>query len=208
MADDDEPTRRWSEEPGDRLTGMLAAITGTLHDHERDGEDLHGIFVLHDGHGHSGAASMGYERNPGHQMVADFIKFTGMLFAASGIKMDAVFLKPGEPPPEGAGAEHYESPLAESDPGKPRAVLTVEKTWPDERIPKITEIIKTALESGMELEDTKVLILMQVAGGQLAVMQHGFEEPADLAHALLGCLMQLAGEDSHVMIIPVFGNPN
>jgi hypothetical protein len=214
--DGSDTTSRWEEEPGDKLTSMLAAVQNALADWNEDkagpGEHLHGIFVLHDGQGHSGAGAMGYDQDPGHKMVADFIKFSNMLFAASGVRMDVRFIHDDIPPEadEGLPAEHFKPMREHSDPGRPRALLTVTHSYPDPAIPETTKAVKSAIEANMDLDGIQTVILLKIKDGNIALMQHGFDDRHEMVHALLGTLMSLAAEDedTHMMVIPVTGHPN
>lgn len=207
---------RWDEEPGDRITSMLAAVTEALSEWNEKkaepGEDLHGIFVLHDGRGGAGASAFGYDSEASYKLVGDFIRFSSMLFTASGIRMDVRFIHdPGEPLPEPEpGTPVLEPRLEESDPGQPRALLTITHTYPDPQIPVVIKAVKASIEANLAVNEVKAVVLLITADGSLAVMQHGFEGPHEMVHALVSTLMSISADDkdSHVVIIPVIGSPN
>lgn len=202
----DEPAGppRWEEDPPDQpLARVAAAVTATLADHPDGGEDLHAIVVLHDGHGTSAAGMYGYGSEPVARGIADYVKFGGNLFAASGIKMTLRLTKDGEEEP----LAQYESPLAESEPGQPEAELIISGMVPTEAMTKACRVVTSALEHEEILAGSKVVIIVGLSERTNVLMHHGYGDTHEVVHTLLSALMQ-ADDGGHLMMIPLGGHPN
>lgn len=207
-APDDMPGgSRWEEDPGnDRISRLASAVTQMLGGHPDGGKDLHGFVTIRDESGDSGSGAFGYGRNPGTDMAADFIKFTGQLLAASGVRMILRFRQADGSEEEISPGDY--SPLDASDPGKPEAELVITGMKPDERMQKACQLITDALAGEDLLQQSKVIIMLGLEGTHGVLLHHGYgEDTHEVVHTLLAALMQ-ADDGSHLIMAPMGGHPN
>lgn len=206
MSEDRTEGPRWeTEAPAHRLSQLAAAVTGMLSEHPDADEDLKGIIVLHDSHGASAAGMLGYSDNPSALHIADFVKFAGNLFAASGIKMTVRLAKDGQEIP----LQEYQSPLTASDPDQPEAEIIISGVVPTEAMRKASAVITSALEAEDILDGSRIVIIMGLDEQHSVVMHHGYGgDTHQVVHTLMAALIQVDDGGSHVMVIPMGGHPN
>lgn len=206
MSEDMPGGPRWEKEaPAHQLAQLAAAVTEMLGDHPDADDDLKGIIVLHDGRGASAAGMVGYGEDPSALQIADFVKFAGNLFAASGVKMTVQLSRDGRDIP----LNEYRSPLPESDPGEPDARIIISGMVPTEAMRKASAVITSALEAEEILDGSRIVIIMGLDEQHSVVMHHGYGgDTHQVVHTLMAALLQVDDGGSHVIMIPMGGHPN
>lgn len=207
MSEDAPGRPNWKDDPSrDRMTRIAAAITNLVATHPEGGEDLHGIITIRDEAGGSAAGAFGYGDDPGFQMVADFIRFAGKLFSASGIRMGVRIEMDGEE----KLIESYASPLPASDPGQPEATLIIAGMEADDKMERACQIITAALEQDDLLEGARVVIMLGREDQESVLMHHGYGSLHEVTHTLIAALQGAVRDDGgHVVAIPIVGgHPN
>jgi hypothetical protein len=183
----------------DRLSRLSAVITEALEASPDYGDDIKGIFALNDGHS-SGAAMLGYEDHITPDPVFDLIKFAGILFASIGIKMNLVADNS-----EGAKVFDIPQPPLAGDGTGESVTLTVFSDPYHVQMAGVCRAVKEGVEQAEgDWSQAQVIISVALPESGRALLYHGIEGSAELAHQLLHLLQQVFGsEGGQIVLVPL-----
>ncbi len=181
------------DEPQERLTRIAGAMTQAMTDHPEHGDDLRLVVMLHDDKGGSGSALYGYPEGEelSAESLTDVVKHLSALFRAAGISMD-VKTVPGETGPEEPSGQ------------APKVVLTLSSDALDPQLRAVCDAVKEAVEATSGTARTKMVVILNIEGGDSALMHHGHDSQHQVAHALFDTFRTIvAAEGGHIAVIPV-----
>ena len=183
----------------DRLSRLSAVITEALEASPDYDEDIKGIFALSDGQA-CGAAMLGYESHITPDPIFDLIKYAGILFASVGIKMNLV----ADNSESAKTFDIPQPPLAGGGTGE-SVTLTLLTDPSHAQMAGVCRAVKEGVEqAGGDWSQAQVIISVALPESGRALLYHGIDGSAELAHQLLHLLQQVFGsEGGQIVLVPL-----